>query len=260
MIITTAGRTSNELIAKAKELSMKYELPYKERNGVSVESLQQKHQDDVIVVGKDRIYIAPLHDNAKLFFHPNLAMVRAKRMFKGEEESLVKAAKLTSGMSFLDCTLGLASDSIIASIAVGDSGSVTGIEGNSLLFFLANEGLSSFTTGNSDFDQAMRRIHVVYGDHLSFLQQAKTGSVDVIYFDPMFHETIDTSHGINSIRGQAVMAPLTAKVIDEAKRVARQRIILKDHWQSERFTQLGFIQHKRKTSLFHYGTMELTKE
>lgn len=31
-------------------------------------------------------------------------------------------------MSFLDCSLGLGSDSIVASFIVGESGSVTGIE------------------------------------------------------------------------------------------------------------------------------------
>nr|WP_295971709.1 hypothetical protein [uncultured Bacillus sp.] len=48
--------------------------------------------------------------NAKenIFFHPNLAMVRAKRMLNGQVDPLITAAGLKEGMSFLDCTLGLA--------------------------------------------------------------------------------------------------------------------------------------------------------
>lgn len=257
MIITTAGRSTNELVTKAKKLSTSYHLPYKERNGVSINTLKKQYQDDIVVVGKDRLSISPLHDETTLFFHPNLAMVRAKRMFKGEEEPLVQVAKLKEGMSFLDCTLGLASDSIIASIAVGSNGSITGIEGNKMLYLLAKEGLTSFSTGYEEFDLAMKKIEVKHSDHYSFLQQAKTNSVDVVYFDPMFHSAIDTSSGINSIRIQALTTEITDEVITEAKRVARERVVLKDHWKSDRFTHLGFTQHKRKTSLFHYGTIEL---
>jgi ubiquinone/menaquinone biosynthesis C-methylase UbiE len=257
MIITTAGRSSSVLVSKAKMLSISFGAPYKDRNGVSVEALKQKYQDDIVVVGKDRIFLSPLDGDAKLFFHPNLAMIRAKRIIKGEEEPFIQATKLKEGMTVLDCTLGLASDGIIASMAVGANGYVTGIEGNQLLYFLAKEGLASFSSGIKDFDEAMRRIEVISGDHYAYLLQAETDSIDVVYFDPMFHSAVDTSNGINSIRGQAVTTDITTDVIAEAKRVARRRVVLKDHWKSERFVRLGFTQHKRKTALFHYGTIEL---
>ena len=257
MIITTAGRTTSELVSKAKKLANTYGLVYKARNGVSVDTLKTMHQDDVVVVGKERLEISTLNDGSTLFFHPNLAMVRAKRMFRGEEEPLVQTAKLEEGMSLIDCTLGLASDSIIASIAVGTSGSVTGIEGNYLLYLLAKEGLASFTSGKEIVDQALRKIKVVHDDHYSFLKNKRTNSVDIVYFDPMFHTSVDKSNGINSIRGQALTTDIHDALIQEAKRVARERIVIKDHFQSERFAQLGFIQQKRKTSLFHYGTIEL---
>ncbi|MUK88851.1 hypothetical protein GMD78_10650 [Ornithinibacillus sp. L9] len=258
MIITTAGRSQSELVSQAKRLSHSYGLPYLERNGAPIERLKRQYQEDIVVVGKERLFISPLQGEEKLFFHPNLAMVRAKRVFKGEEEPLISTAKLKEGMSFLDCTLGLASDSIIASIAVGASGSITGIEGNQLLYFLAREGLASFVSGNDFFNQAMRRINVIHNDHYSFLLGAETGSFDVVYFDPMFHTGINTSTGINVIRKQALTTNISVDVINEAKRVARKRVVIKDHWKSERFDQLGFTQHKRKTSLFHYGTIELT--
>jgi hypothetical protein len=73
----------------------------------------------------------------------------------------------------------------------------------------------------------------------------------------VFHLNVDTSSGINSIRGLALTTDIGSEVIAEAKRVAKERVVLKDHWKSKRFTQLGFTQHKRKTSLFHYGTIEL---
>ncbi|MFD2045279.1 class I SAM-dependent methyltransferase [Ornithinibacillus salinisoli] len=258
MIITTARRSQSELVSRANKLANSFDLPYIERNGFSIEALKERYKDDIVVVGKDGLIIAPIKKETNIFFHPNLAMVRAKRMLKGEVDPLIQAIKLKEGMSFLDCTLGLASDSIIASIAVGNSGLVIGIEGNLLLYLLAKDGLASFTSGNKNIDQAMRKVQVVHQDHYSFLQQAASDSVDVVYFDPMFQASIDTSSGINSIRGQALFTDISAEVISEAKRVAKKRVVLKDHWKSKRFTQHGFMQLKRKTSLFHYGTIELT--
>lgn len=257
MIITTARQPHSELVKKASELSSSFGFPYIKRSGSSIDHLKNQFEDDVIVVGKDRVFVSPFKEQGDLFFHPNLAMVRAKRLLNGKEEPLILTAKLKEGMSFLDCTLGLASDSIIASLAVGTNGTVTGIEGSHLLYFLAAEGLETFSSGIKQLDEALRRIEVIHSNHYTFLQKAKSNSYDVVYFDPMFHSRIESSNGINSIREQTLTAELTVEIIEEAKRVAKDRIVLKDHWKSERFAQLGFTQHKRKTSMFHYGTIEL---
>ena len=92
---------------------------------------------------------------------------------------------------------------------------------------------------------------------LYYLQHAEANSFDIVYFDPMFQEGIEESNGINAIRKQAITSDITAEIIEEAKRVAKERVVLKDHWKSKRFQELGFTQFKRKTSLFHYGTIEL---
>ncbi|WP_163539278.1 class I SAM-dependent methyltransferase [Gracilibacillus sp. YIM 98692] len=257
MIITTAGRSTNRLITHSKRLSATYQLPFIERKGQSIENLKKLYKDDILVVGKDQLFISCLDGDQKLFFHPNLAMVRSKRVVNGEEEPFLSTTKLIKGMSILDCTLGLASDSIIASLAVGAGGSVIGIEGSKSLYILAKEGLSSLNSRHEWFDQAMRRISVIHDDHYSYLKKAETNAVDIVYFDPMFHKSIHTSNGINPLRKQAISSDLTMDVIKEAKRVARQRVVIKDHWQSERFNQFGFIQFKRKTSPFHYGSIEL---
>jgi len=260
MIVITAGRTSRDMVKKAKQLAETHQILYKERSGVSIKTMKMEFQDDVLIVGKNRLVISPLHDDQELFFHPNLAMVRAKRILNGEEEPLVSIAKLKEGMSFLDCTLGLASDSIIASLVLGDKGLVTGIEANPKLYLLTKEGLSSFVSGIKRFDCAMRAIDVVQADHGHYLKKADTNSFDVVYLDPMFSSSIETSNGINSIRNQAFKSELTLDLIQEAKRVAKQRVVLKDHWQSQRFKEFGFTQYKRKTALFHYGVIELNKE
>ncbi|GGA62140.1 class I SAM-dependent methyltransferase [Ornithinibacillus halotolerans] len=259
MIITTSGKPSINIVSKAKQLSKRYNLPYIERLGVSIQTLKNEYKQDVIIVGSEKLVISPLSSDKELFFHPNLAYIRAKRILRGERDPFIEIAKLKEGMSLLDCTLGLASDSILASFVVGTSGKVTGIEGNELIYFIVKEGLTTFKSKNKYFNKAMQSIHVVHNDYLTYLLSLETNAYDVVYFDPMFQNGIETSTGINIIREQAIMTDMTEKVITEAKRVARQRVILKDHWKSDRFDKFGFNQLKRKTALFHYGTIELLK-
>ncbi|QDP40760.1 class I SAM-dependent methyltransferase [Radiobacillus deserti] len=256
MIITTAGRTSRDMTIRAKEMAKKYNIPYVSRDGISITKLKDLHKKDIVVVGRDGLSISPLSADISLFFHPNLAMVRAKRLLQGEEDPFISVAGLRPGKSLLDCTLGLASDSIVASLVVESNGSVVGVEGNPSLYLLAKEGLSTFHSGRDAFDRAMRNVHVVHRDHLRFLKETEDDAFDVVYFDPMFTTGVKTSEGINAIRTLALQSELTDELIHEAKRVARERVVLKDHWKSDRFKNLGFVQHRRKTSLFHYGTIE----
>lgn len=231
------------------KLAQTYHIPFKERQGVSIEKMKMNYQDDVLIVGKEQLVIAPKNSDTRMLFHPNLAMIRAKRVLKGNRATN-RNSKIKKGMSFLDCTLGLASDSIMASLVVGPTGRVTGIEGNELLYLLVKEGLASHITGHLDIDEAMKRIHVVHEDHLYYLQHAEANSFDIVYFDPMFQEGIEESNGINAIRKQAITSDITAEIIEEAKRVAKERVVLKDHWKSKRFQELGFTQFKERHPCF----------
>lgn len=113
MIVTTAGRTDEEMIRFAKSVANDLHIPYVARAKTSVKTLQKKEKSDLLVVGKERMELHIQEAEEPFFFHPNSAMFRAKRLLKGEQDPFIQAAKLTTGMSVLDCTLGLASDSII---------------------------------------------------------------------------------------------------------------------------------------------------
>ncbi|UOQ47697.1 class I SAM-dependent methyltransferase [Gracilibacillus caseinilyticus] len=257
MIITTAGRTTDIFIREAQVLAEQYHFPYVERKGVSVEQLKKRYHTDVLVVGKNRLNLSPQELQTDVFFHPNMAMVRAKRLLKGEGDPFIQATGLRSGMSYLDCTLGLASDAIIASIAVGPSGVVTGVEGSFPLYLLVKEGLQHYQSANAAINTAMKQIEVKHAMHLQFLQHTETNAYDVIYFDPMFEERIDTSDGIKGLRSRSITEAITEHTIAEAKRVARKRVVLKDHYKSKRFAEFGFEQQIRKTALFHYGVIDV---
>lgn len=256
MIVTTAGRTNDQMIQTAIRVALDLDLPYIERNKKSIELLQTQYKTDVLVIGKDRIEWFVFGTSDPVFFHPNSAAFRAKRWLSGEVEPFLQATTLKEGMSFLDCTLGLASDSIMASLATGPVGKVTGIEANKLLAYIVSTGLHTWEMQNEETEQSMRRIEVVLGNHLDILQTLPDDFYDVIYFDPMFERQIEESTGILAIRNIAYYGDLTERTVEEAKRVAKKRVVLKDHWQSDRFDRFGFTRMVRKSSKFHYGYWE----
>ncbi|MGM9922854.1 MAG: class I SAM-dependent methyltransferase [Bacillus sp. (in: firmicutes)] len=255
MIVTTAGRTNEEYIKKAKAAARELHIPYVARRKQSIRSFFQEH-DEVVVVGKEGIQLHHKDGREPYFFHPNLAMVRLKRLLSGKHDAFIEAASLVEGDCFLDCTLGYASDSIVASYAVGDSGRVTGIEVIPVLAYITERGLQSFTDAPQEIISAMRRVQVVNANHYDYLRNLPDKSVDVVYFDPMFEETIGESSAMQILSPFASFLTMTEETLTEAKRVARKKIVLKDHFRSPRFDQFGFRQHVRKSSKFHYGTIE----
>ncbi|WP_411842094.1 class I SAM-dependent methyltransferase [Salinicoccus sp. HZC-1] len=256
MIITTGGKTDETAIAHAKIIADKYNCSYIERKKQSIDTLFSQYQTSIAIVGRNKITIIPLSTKEHIYFHPNLSMIRAKRLLKGEKDTFIEAAKLAENMSILDCTMGLAADSIIASLITKQQGKVTSIEANPLLYMLVTEGLKIYQSNVVEINDAMRRIQTIHADHHDYLKELPDNSYDIVYFDPMFQESIESSSAIQKINNQTLKIDIKAETIEEAKRVAKQRIVLKDHWKSQRFKNLGFEQIKRKTSQVHYGYID----
>ncbi|MCG1009418.1 class I SAM-dependent methyltransferase [Salinicoccus sp. ID82-1] len=258
MIITTGGRSDSPTIEYAGEIAASYGHPYIARRKKSISALKDEYQQDITVVSRKGISVIPLDKETAMTFHPNMAMVRARRLMNSEEDPFISALGLKTGMKLLDCTMGLASDSIIASLVAGSSGQVTAVEADPLLHMIVSEGLRTYDAGNHEMNEAMRRITTLHKNHFSYLETLPDNAYDVVYFDPMFDESIEASDGIQNIHRQAHHGELTLDIIHEAVRVARHRVVMKDHWKSSRFSQLGFTQLKRKTSLFHYGYLDVS--
>ncbi|WP_309244905.1 class I SAM-dependent methyltransferase [Bacillus sp. WMMC1349] len=258
-MITTSYRPTEATIATAKNISRMLNARFCERRKRPIHLIQLKEQDEVLVVGKERFELY-FTDGEKFFFHPNSAMFRAKRLLKGETDPFIEASQLKPGDMLLDCTLGLGSDAIIASLVTGEKGTVCGIEKSPLLAFFVETGLKTWETDLTPLNEAMKRIQVLSDDSFEHLKKLADHSVDVVYFDPMFAEGIKESDGISPLRKLAKFDFSFAGCIDEALRVAKKRVVLKDHWKSPRFEAYGFRVKRRKTALFHYGVLELESE
>ncbi|MFZ7944194.1 hypothetical protein ACO1D1_11255 [Neobacillus sp. 19] len=102
----------------------------------------------------------------------------------------------------------------------------------------------------------MEKITVIQSKALEFLKTQQNDSVDCVYFDPMFEETILESDGIKGLGQFAIHDDLTEESIIEALRVAKKRVVLKDYYKSQRFERYGFIVNRRKSAKFHFGIIE----
>ncbi|ANC77029.1 class I SAM-dependent methyltransferase [Fictibacillus phosphorivorans] len=254
MIITTAGKNAIRLRNKAQEVAVTIDGTFVERENRSISSMISTYHDHVLMIGVDKLSYHPKDGSTPFFFHPNSSMFRVKQILRGEKDAFIEATQLKEGMKILDCTLGLASDAIVASLVAGRSGSVIGVESSRAISFVVKSGLQVWDSNSEKMNEAMRRIEVVYENHYEFLKKQHDNSFDVVYFDPMFESTI-SSPGIQGLKSSADYNELTEETIKEAKRVASKRVVMKDNKTSTKFNDLGFSVIKRNAS-FLYGVIE----
>lgn len=251
-VVTTAYRPTSSLFENAGRVSADLSLKQVPRNKRSIDRLHADERADLLVCLKERLEFYPLGKNEPFFFHPNSAAFRTKRPL--EQDPLIEISGLEAGDSFLDCTLGLASDSIVASQCVGEDGQVYGCESHPVLAYVVGQGLQQYT-GMPHLDEAMKRIKVISSDAVSYLGKLESDSIDVIYMDPMFTEEIAEASNFTPLRGPADQGQLTELWMAEAKRVARKTIVLKAHFRSQDFERFGFARRIRPNTKFHYGVI-----
>jgi len=82
-------------------------------------------------------------------------------------------------------------------------------------------------------------------------------SMDIVYFDPMFRRGIEESSSVGQLRLFANLDPLSETVMEQAKRIARKRIVLKERKDSGEFERLGFSIVSRENMGVAYGVLEV---
>jgi len=255
-VITTAGRPDEQSLQLALEASVILGYPIVERKKQSVSRIQNAHGADVIVAGKNRYDLYRNGMDEPFFFHPNSAAFRLKRLINGETDPLIETAQLRKGDSFLDCTLGLGSDSIIASFIAGESGKVLGVEADPSIAFISGRGLRSFPSESEQLTQAMLRIEVIQSEAVDYLSQQSDSSWDIIYIDPMFHTPIVESSNFTPLRQAGVHSSLTDEWIEQAHRVCKRRVVVKDRFDSPVFERFHMEQIIRPNTKFHFAFIQ----
>ncbi|MDF2722919.1 MAG: SAM-dependent methyltransferase [Paenibacillus sp.] len=255
MIVTTSYAPSAEAKARAAALASELQSRYAPRGAASVRKLSAAYADTQVMVVTERDIQYYNGDQAPLFFHPSLSLIRYKRMMDGQPDTLMQLSGAQPGDRVLDCTAGLATDAIVFAIAVGEQGQVTAIESASALHMVVREGLREYETFSPSFNAAMRRVNMKLGNHLGVLRGMADRSVDIVYFDPMFRQPVEESSSIGPLRGISNPNPLALESIREALRVARKSVVLKEHRDSGEFERLGFDLPPRTRTKITYGVI-----
>lgn len=218
-IVTTAYRPTAATIAEAEKIAGQLGIIFIVRNKRSIDELHGTEQSDLLVVSKERFEFYPVGKAEPFFFHPNSAAFRTKRPLQADP--LIEVSGLQPGDSFLDCTLGMASDAITVSQYIGPNGKVVGCESNPVIAYIIGTGLKRYNS-MPHLTEAMNRIRVLAVDSTAYLKTLEDNSFDVIYMDPMFTEEIKEASNFTPVRSSANMGQLTEEWVAEAKRVAKK--------------------------------------
>jgi len=255
-IVTTTRRPNNLQIDTARSLSLKTGMEYVPRGQASIKELfEMKKAFGALVAGKNELYFTTGRE--KFFFHPSIAKVRIKALKAGKTDQMINAMDLKRGDRVLDCTLGLGTDAIVASFVSGPEGLVMGLEVVPVVFEVVKHGMNSYKGGGCSVKEAMRRIVVLKRDHRDYLPELPAESFDIVYFDPMFRIPREKSAAITPLRVLADPSPLSVRAVEDAVRVARKRVVMKERRESCEFSRLGFNKVLGgKNSPVAYGVIE----
>lgn len=254
--VTTTREADESLNDKAKSISKELNIEYIKRGNYSIKNTILKNDFDyLVVVEKDKIVIKG--EDSTVFWHPNLSELKIKSMRQGNKESIIEATNLEKGNSILDCTLGLAGDSLVFSSVVGETGSVVGTEINKYIAYLSKNGLQDYND-NSETLNCANNIEVVNESYEDYLLKQGDNSFDVVYFDPMFKEANKKSTTINSFRIFADHKGLTKEILNEALRVCKKRVVIKERQGFNDFERLGIEKYygSKKSGSVIYGIIE----
>lgn len=256
VVVTTVQKPSPDVVAEAALLAARLGAPLAEREKTSLAALRERYRVNHIVVASKAGPIVHT-PGGEYFFHLSLAELRIKNLINGNPDHMTAAMDLKAGMTVLDCTLGLATDAIVASFAAGPEGAVLGLESSPVIAAVTGLGLKRHDSDEEAVTAALRRITVEQADYNEYLADLPDKSFDIVFFDPMFRIPIRASSNLKPVRFLADQRPLTSEAVREACRVARHRVVLKEAQRSPEFARLQFPSVMGgKYSSIHYGIIE----
>ncbi len=229
LAVTTSVHPPLALEAQAREYAAELHATYVPRVSLSVPGVFAAcGAERLLLAGQDHLRLRDRATGAEYFFHPNLFGVRAYNLQHGGRDHFLEAVQLTPGDSLLDCTLGFACEAGLAALTVGETGHVAGLESVPELALVTRVGTQAFTLHSAALTEALRRVQVVAADARAYLPQCKDASVDVVYFDPFFEHRLSGSEvSVSPLFVFGNPAPLDAATVDQARRVARRRVVIK---------------------------------
>ena len=228
--ITTSLKNRETDILMAKNIASENNLKYISRNNLSFEELFTKNNCKRIFMVKNN-ELNLFNDNGdELFFHPGTGLIRTKVMERNEEDLLIKALGISPEDKVLDCTGGLANDSVVISYYL-DKGSLFTLEKSLELFLIVKYGLLTYQRGSKKLKESFKRINLINIDYNTFFEELDLNEskeiFDSVYFDPMFEKPVEESSGISKIREYASYDLISKEIIERALKYSKKRVVVK---------------------------------
>lgn len=272
MFITTSLKGAILYEELARKVSSQLEIPYIKRNAFTISALCKRSPDGFLLFS-DKGPTFYNGEGRSHYFHLSMAQLRILQLSRGKGDHLVGTCKefleVDKGddgsnkkpLRLLDCTFGLGSDSIVLSYGLRENILIDGIEGFLPLAYIGNYGLRHSHHEDKDIMEAMKRIHLYHMDYSDFLKGAPSDSYDLVYFDPMFDKPVYESPQFSALRDYVNEEPLVEDIFEEAKRVAKKAIIVKNRIGSSLFDWLRIKEFVGgKYSRICYGLYRLDHE
>lgn len=248
MIVTTSYRPTTKQLNFANHMAKQSNLTFIPRNKQTLAHMHNHYQCDIMVVDENRVQLHS-HNKAPIYYHPNSAMFRIKRLRYGQIDPLIEVCQLQPDDNVLDATFGLGADSLVFASQL-THGKVVATESNPHLAMLMYYGMQYHPY--RELDTMIEKITLYHQDHYQFLKQCPDNSFDIVFLDPMFDTTISESSTIQMVRHLTNDTLLTQAVIDEALRVTKRAVVLRNHFRSQSCRFNHCYQCVRKNTKFHY--------
>jgi len=255
--VVTTTQSVNTVSADMAQFIEAAQVDYIPRLHSSLSKIAAETSADGVIVWETTGPILYIEEE-KLFFHPSMAKCRiAAYRKKKQEDIMIKACQLKAGDSFLDCTLGMGADSIVASYFT-ETGRITALESHAIIAQVISWGMKMYAGNMPWLNKAIKHIEIINCDHKLYLSQLGDRSYDIVYFDPMFTQPILHSQPLSPLRKLANHDHLDSKVIQDACRVANKCVVLKTQAADGEMERLGFTRVMgSKHNPIVYGVIEV---
>jgi len=231
--VTTSVRPDADLEQQARGYAAELGAAYYPRRNVNVSRVfQATGADRLLIVSRERLALRHA-DGLEFFFHPNMALLRGLNVLRGWRDVYVDAAGFQPGDHVLDCTVGFATEAMLASLLVGPEGRVVGLESQAELAAVVRDGVRRFPI-TPKLRDALQRVEIVTADYRTYLATCAERTFDIVAFDPFFSERVQGSeHALDPLHAFGNQAPLDPASVERATKVARRRVIVKHaKWDS----------------------------
>ncbi|OQY08850.1 MAG: methyltransferase [Marinitoga sp. 4572_148] len=249
LIITTSHKPSKEQLQRVKQLAEDYGLIYKNRRHLKT--------NNIYFVVEKNLTVKVKKDDFEFFFHPSIVKIRMKNFVSDKKDYLLNNMELKGDETILDLTFGLGSEALLIASQLKE-GKLIGLEGSFPIYFVVKESIQYYPYKIKWLKEASKRIEIINDNYKRFIRKQKDKSYDIIYCDPMFENPVFESSALNPLRRFAVYDELEPSDIDEMKRVARNKVIIKAHikdsiWDKYKFDKID----GSKNSGVFYGVIYL---